>query len=490
MKAQFKRLTSDSAVYGVSNVLGRFITFLLVPFYSHTLPQGDYGIVVTVYSAIAFLNAACTFGLEPAYMRFIAGKDDAARNRIFTSSMRFIAVASLLVSAVVLLFQQPARVFLEISPANSPIIPLSLAMIVLDAVNVIPLAALRMEQRARMFAFVRITSIVINVGLNVLFIYFLHWSIVWIFVSGAIASFSTTVLLLPVFISHSGRNTEKGLLRELLHYGLPTMPGAVAIMLVEVIDKPLMLKLTDAATAGVYSMNYKLGIFMMLVVTVFRYAWQPLYLQMTNSDETRRFFARVLTYFVLLSSAIVLLLTLFIGDIVRISIPLLDRNLIKESYLGGLGIVPIILFSYLWAGVAQILNAGLYIEKRTRIILYATTAGAVVNIITNLLLIPVWGMYGGAVATFAAYATISGVYAAAVRRIFPVRWEYGRLLRIAVALTAGACLWYLVPPPAQISFALWRIVIFLTFTAVIFLSGFFLRSELQSLRRFLFRRAD
>ena len=499
MKEQLRKLTTDSAVYGVSNILGRFITFLLVPFYTQFLPQGEYGIVIVVYSFIAFLNGVFTFGLEPAYMRFVAGNGARERNRVFATSILFIAAASVILAALVMLLRTPVQGLLELRPEWSAVIPLSLGMIALDAVNVIPFAALRMENRARWFATVKFTSIVINVALNVLFIAVMRESIVFIFISGVIASASSTLLLLPFMLSRLRAGTDRTLLRRLLGYGLPTMPGAVAIMLVEIIDKPIMLKLTDAATAGVYGTNYKLGIFMMLVVTVFRYAWQPFYLQLSaeadrahansagrekSAAEAKRLFARVLTYFVLIGAVVVLTLSLFINELVRIPIPLTEgRMLIHPAYWGGLGIVPIILFSYLWAGIAQILNAGLYIEKRTSWILYATAAGAAVNIITNLLLIPVWGMYGGAAATFAAYFVISMIYAVAGRRIYPISWECGRLVRIGVALAAAALCWYLVPAPALLGPIAWELCILLGFGVILSISGFFQPAEIRELRR-------
>ena len=507
VKEQLRKLTSDSAVYGVSNILGRFITFLLVPFYTQFLPQGEYGIVIVMYSFIAFLNGVFTFGLEPAYMRFVTGKSEHERNRVFATSILFIAAAAVVLMALVMLFRSPVQGLLELRPEWNAILPLSLGMIALDAVNVIPFAALRMENRARVFAAVKLTSIVINVALNVLFIAIMRESIVFIFISGVIASASSTVLLLPFMASRLRAGTDRELLVRLLAYGLPTMPGAVAIMLIEIIDKPIMLKLTDAATAGVYGTNYKLGIFMMLVVTVFRYAWQPFYLQLSatddsersagragekkGGDESKRLFARVLTYFVLLGAVVVLTLSLFIDELVRIPIPFTDgRRLIHPAYWGGLGIVPIILFSYLWAGIAQILNAGLYIEKRTSWILYATAAGAAVNILINILFIPLWGMYGGAAATFAAYVVICLIYAAAGRRIYPIRWEYGRLARIGLALTASALCWYLVPAPDLLGSIAWEVLILFGFGAILSLSGFFQPAEIRELRAFLsFRRS-
>ena len=492
VKEQLKRLTSDSAVYGISNVVGRFITFLLVPFYTNVLPKEDYGVVIVVYSVVAFLNAVFTFGLEPAYMRFVGEGDRARRNAVFTSATGFIAGASLLLGAVLLLAQPQALVLLELDASYGAVIPLSLAMVALDAVNVIPFAALRMERRPRYFAAVKLASIVINVGLNVLFLLVLRWPVTSVFISGALASLASTLLLLPVFISHVRGLPDGGLLRSLLAYGLPTLPGAVAVMLVEIIDKPIMLKLTDYATASEYGTNYKLGIFMMLVVTMFRYAWQPFYLQLSSGEDAKRLFARVMTYFVLAGSLIVLLLSLFIADIVAMPIPFTNgRLLIPSAYWGGLGIVPIILFSYVWAGIAQILNAGIYIEKKTMHVLYATALGAGVNIACNFALIPVWGMYGGAFATFAAYFTIAAFYAVAGRRIYPVPYELGRLARIALALAVPALLWYLVPVPEPLPSVAWKVALILTFPVLLWFSGFFLPgeiAELRSLRRRLIRR--
>lgn len=490
MKEQLKRLTTDSAIYGISNVAGRFITFLLVPFYAHALAKADYGVVFVVYSFVAFLNAAFTFGLEPAYLRFVADSDERRRNHVFTLSFGFIGIASILLAASLMLFHPQAMRLLELGDALGAVVPLALAMVVFDAMAIIPFAALRMERRARNFATLKLASIVINVALNILFLAVLRWPVTSVFLAGALSSLATLLLLLPVIRTHFIRYYDGSLLRELLRYGLPTLPGAISIIMIEIIDKPIMQKLTNYATVAEYGMNYKLGIFMMLVVTMFRYAWQPFYLQLASNEDAKRLFARVLTYFVLTGAVIVLLLSLFIADIVRIPLPG-GRTLIPETYWGGLGIVPIILFSYIWAGVAQILNAGIYIEKKTLHVLYATALGAGINVACNFLLIPVWGMYGAAFATFAAYFTIAFFYAVAGHRIYPIRYENARLLRIAVAFTAPALLWYLVPAPAALPSVVWNLALAALFFGILGVSGFFLPSEIaevKSLVRRLSRR--
>ncbi len=486
VKEQLKRLTSDSAFYGISNVVGRFITFLLVPFYTNTLVKADYGIVILVYSFVAFLNAVFTFGLEPAYMRFVADADNSRRNRVFSTSLWFIGIASIVFAAVIIALRGQVQEAMSFSDASGLIVPLAVAMVALDAFNVIPFAAMRMERRPRLFAIIKLVSIVINVGLNVLFIGFLKWPVATVFLSGVIASLSSTVLLLPTIRSHVRARIERPLLNELLRYGLPTLPGAISIMLIEIIDKPIMQRLTNLETLAVYGANYKLGIFMMLIVTMFRYAWQPFYLQLASSEEAKRLFARVLTYFVLAGAGIVLTLSLFMGDIIRI--PLTHgRHMLPPEYWHGVGIVPIILFSYLWAGIGQILNAGIYIQRKTMQVFYATALGAVINIVSNFLLIPVWGLYGGAVATFAAYFSIAVFYFIAGRRIFPIRYETGRLLRIAIALTVCAVLWYLLPIPAFLPAAIWKITLVFIFGGILWFSGFFLPQEVDEIKLLLKR---
>ncbi len=486
MRALLKKLTTDSAVYGVSNILGRFITFLLVPFYTHMLPQGDYGIVSVVYAYIAFLNGVFTFGLEPAYMRFVAEAKGEERRRIFSVAFWFILLAGSTLAAAVLLFAPAVRGSLGIRPEWSAIVPLAVGIVLLDAVSAIPFAALRMENRARSFASIKFVSIVLNVVLNIVLIAVFHWSIVAVFVSGIIASASSILLLLPGIVGRLRRSIDRGLLRRLLIYGLPTMPGAIAIMLIEIIDKPIMLLLTNADTVGLYNANYKLGIFMMLVVSVFRYAWQPFYLQLTHDSGAKALFARVMTYFVLAGSVIVLLLSLFIEDIVALPLPG-GRSLIPQAYWSGLGIVPIILFSYLFAGMDQILNAGLYIQKRTMIILYTTVAAAGINIGANFLLIPVIGLYGGAAATFASYFTIAAVYWVTGRSIYPIEWETSRLLKIFLSIAVPALLWYLVPGGEALPPLLWKIILATLFFILLAFSGFFSKQEIAEMRRVLGR---
>jgi len=173
-------------------------------------------------------------------------------------------------------------------------------------------------------------------------------------------------------------------------------------MMVQVIDRPILLALTNESTVGIYQANYRLGIFMMLIVSMYDYAWRPFFLTHAKDPDAKQLYSRILTYFTLFSSIVVLVVSLYVDDIVKIHV--FHRFIINPAYWSGLGIVPIILLGYLFNGLYVNFMAGIYIEKKTSHLPYITGIGAAINVVVNFLLIPKFGMFGAAWATFFAYA--------------------------------------------------------------------------------------
>jgi O-antigen/teichoic acid export membrane protein len=206
-------------------------------------------------------------------------------------------------------------------------------------------------------------------------------------------------------------------------------------MMIQVIDRPILEALTDRATVGIYQANYRLGIFMMLVVSTFDFAWRPFSLAHGRDPDAPQLFARILTYFLLIGTTIFLLLALFLEDIVKWPV-FWGRSILPEAYWGGLNIIPVVLLAYLCLGISNNIVAGVYIEKRTALLPPITFFGAAVNVAANFLLIPRWGIMGAAVATLMSYAGMAMVLGVLVRRIYPVRYETARLLKIVAAGTA------------------------------------------------------
>ncbi|MBI1804276.1 MAG: polysaccharide biosynthesis C-terminal domain-containing protein [Ignavibacteriae bacterium] len=429
---KIKRLGSETAIYGASTILSRFLNFLLVPFYTNVLVPGEFGIVSYIYSMIAFVNVIYSYGMESAYFKYASTMELGTEKQNFSTPFLSLFMTSVLFSFAIVAAASPIVGALKIPPEYKSIVLYAAGILALDAIAIIPFASLRMEHRAKLFATVKFLNILTNVVMNVLLLAVFHKGVTGIFISGFVASALTVVLLLPTILRHLIVDMKNDLLGALVRFGLPSIPAGLAAMAVQVIDRPILRSLTDDATVGIYQANYRLGIFMMLIVQMYDYAWRPFYFSMAKEENAKEVFARVLTYIVLLMSVVFLVLTFFIGDIVKISI--FGRHLIHQNYWGGLNIVPIVLLGYLFLGMYTNISAGLYIEKKTNYLPIITLIAAAVNIAANYTLIPSMGMLGAAWATFWAYLAmaIAGYFFA--QRVYPVRYEWGRMAKLLIAL--------------------------------------------------------
>lgn len=444
MLSQIKQLGKETAIYGISTIVGRFINFLLVPFYTNVLKPDQYGIVTTIYAYIAFLNVIYSYGMESAYLRFASSLEIGDKKGNFSTPFISIFLTSLIFSGLIHLFSNEIADIIGIPKKFSTCVRYSAWILFFDALCIIPLAYLRLEGKALIFSVVRTINIVVNVALNILLLLKFKLGIYGIFISGLAASAFTFVMLTPVILRNFSFSFLKNLYIELLKFGLPYIPSGLSAMIIQVIDRPILKALTDDSTVGIYQANYRLGIFMMLFVSMFDYAWRPFFLRNSNRPDAKILFSKVLTYFVFFASFLFLLVSFFIEDFVRIKI--LDRYIIHPDYWKGLGIVPIVLLGYLFNGIYVNLIVGIYIEKKTKYLPYITGLGAISNIIGNYALIPMFGMYGSAWATFISYLVMAVSLFVIVQRIYPIKYEYKKLILIGIATAVCFALFKLAQP--------------------------------------------
>jgi O-antigen/teichoic acid export membrane protein len=431
MFKDLKSLGKESLIYGLSTVGARLLNFILLPFYTHYLVPAEYGIVAAVFSYIAFLNIVYHYGMDQAYMRYYSDREKA-----FPSAFASLVVTSVLLTALLCAF---APFWAEVSGIGAGyyrLIYYSASILVLDTITMVPFADLRMRHRPLRFAGVRTVSIVVNVALNVLFLRYMGLGLESVFLANVISAAITALLLAPELKAAFGK-FDLPVLKDLLAFALPLLPAGLGSMVVQVLDRPIMLHLADKATVGVYQANYRLGIFMMLVVSMFDQAWRPFFIERAHKPDAAPVFARVLTYFVVGGLWLWLGLSFFIGDLAKFR--LAGVNLIHPDYWAGLGIVPIVLAAYLLNGIYINFLAPVIIAKRTGVILSVTLTGAAVSIAANFALIPAFGMYGAAWALLASYAVMSVMIYLRGKSFFPVPYEFGRLAK-AAAMTAACAL--------------------------------------------------
>ena len=293
------------------------------------------------------------------------------------------------------------------------------------------------------FTSIKLTNIIINLSLNLILVLVYHFGIEAIFIANLSASIFSFVALTPDIFKNLRFHIDKEILKKMLYFGLPYLPASVSSMIVQVIDRPLVQAMTSTSTLGIYSSNYKLGIFMMLFVTMFNYAWQPFFLTNAKEENAKQLFSKILTLFLMVASVIWILLTLFVDNFAHWQI-WHGRSIIGKDFLGGLVIVPIILLAYLFNGLYYNFQVGLYIEEKTKYFPIVTGLGALVNVGVNFLLIPIWGIMGAALATLAAYMVMAGSLFYFSQKVYEIKYEYSRIIKIlSLLFVTGGVYYYL-----------------------------------------------
>lgn len=465
MFEKLKELTKDTAIYGISTMVGRFLNFILVPFYTNIFAPSDYGIVQLLYAYIAILNIVFIYGLDSAYLKFAAFKDIGDEKDNFSTPYIAVFATSLLISFLMIINSDIIGASLRIPSQYNYLIYLGVAIIFIDANAVIPFLKLRLDRKAKTFSLYKIINICVNIFLNFYLILALHWGIEAILVSNLCATVVSLLLVSPTVIKNFRFKFHTLLFKRMLKFGLPFLPAGFAVMLVQVIDVPILEKLTDLKTVGIYKANYKLGIFMMLFVNMFQYAWQPFFLQNVKDPSVKEMFSKVLTYFTLVGSIILIILSLFITDLAQIKVA--GYSFIGLQYWAGLHIVPIILLAYLINGMYVVFSAGIYIEEKSIYVPVITGLGALVNVVANFILIPVLNITGAALATLTSYLVMALGYYYVTQKFYKVKYELKRLGHIFLAVLLVGISFYYLHSIGKLFFS-FKVVLLILFTLYIY----------------------
>lgn len=439
MKVSLRSLASDTVVYGVSTMIQRFLTFMLTPLYSNLLLPEQVGDVASVYAVIAMVNIAYSLGMEPAFMRFYSKTDTEATENAFGVAVRSVLVVGVALTAITLVGAAwiADSALLQLGVNGAVIICIAAFIPLADAIVLIPFARLRMEQKPKRFALLRLLAVVVNVVLNVVFLVWFGWGVAGVMWAGLCSSFFVALFFLPQIFGVMRRKFDVDLLGNMVRFGLPTVPSSISGMLIQVADRPIVLMLLGSAAVGLYQTNFRLALPMMMAVTVFEYAWRPFYLNHRDDANAPQLYARVLVYFTAACGAVFLLTALAMPVIV--AMPIGGGTLIKSTYWSALGVVPIVLFAYFLNGITINVAAGYHIAKRTTILPVATGVAAGINVVATLTLIPIVGLEGAAWAKVVAYAASVVVLVVWLPKVYPVRYAWGRIALIAL-IAAGVFL--------------------------------------------------
>ncbi|NNN07281.1 MAG: oligosaccharide flippase family protein [Elusimicrobia bacterium] len=471
MLRELKGLAKETAIYGLSTVLGRMLSFLLTPLFTHLLLPVESGVVQTVYSYIGFLALLYALGLDVAYLR-LGRRDGRPDDGSFTAAWGAVVVLAFAASALIHVFAAPLALAIGAPESAASVVRCAAWILALDAAALIPYTELRGSHHAGTYAGIKVFNIALTLVLSWVFVKQWGWGVRGVFLANLAASAASLIMLLPVLLPRLAA-PDRARLRAMLAFGLPLAAAGLGSMVVQVADRPIMTRLAGLGPAGIYGSCYKLGIFMMLLVNMFDQAWKPFVLERADRAGVDRLIARVLTYFAVLACWAFLGVAFFVDVFVKSPI-FAGHALFGPAYWSGLPIVPVVTLGYLFNGLYYVMLAPLMIDKRMGSVGVATWIGALINIGVNVALIPRWGMMAAAWATCVAYIAMAAAVWVLGRRTRATPYEWTRLGGLA-AWTA--LLW---TPASHLSLPA-RAALLLAYPVGLRLSGFLHDEELTEL---------
>jgi O-antigen/teichoic acid export membrane protein len=473
MFENIKRLVRHSAVYGISTILGRAISFLLLPLYTHFLSRDAYGVVSIVFSYLAIMTIVCTYGIDAAFLRYyILAENEQEKRQVFNTGLWSILLMAASLLALGTLFATPLANLILGDSDYKYVMMLAAGILFFDALAKIPFLLLRAEERSALFVTLNVTSVVVNAVLTYIFIARLERGVNGVFEANLISSAFAILTLLPVSVKHLSPTMRRNVYVELLKFGLPYLPSTMAVLVVDVVDRFILSQLTDLSTVGLYSAGYKLGMIMSLLIAAFRFAWHPFFLSTSKEPNAKTIFARVLTLFLLVCAACFLAVSLFINELVRFRLG--SITLFGTEFWNSTSVVPTVLLAYIFYGIYVNFIIGIHLKKKTFYLPFITGIGAVLKIAATYALVPLLGMIGAAWGTVLAYFAMMVILYVVEHRLYPITYEWSRLIKLVVVTTLLFAIGYwggLIP---------WQKAgLLLLFPIGLYFAGFFERGELQ-----------
>lgn len=444
---QLKKLAGQTAIYGISSILGRTVNFLLIPLYTAYLSKDGMGAYTALYANIALFNVIFTYGMETTYFRFATGKG-LDPTKVYHQIQSLLLTTSFTLGALIY-FSAPWFAEVLNYPGQEHLFHWIAWILAIDAILAIPYARLRKENKSLQFALTKFSNILINVGLNIFFIvicrkiylgewleslqsavgyiYRPDWEVEYILLSNLIAN----ALMIPVLFKYMGAfsfQLNRKFLAPMWHYAFPLLFMGLAGVVNEAMSRNLFEYilpenfyegLTNREAAGIFGANFKLAILMNLIIQAFKYAAEPFFFNQSADKNSPVLFARVMHAFIIFCSVLMIA--------VSVNLEILGSLLLRnEGYSMGTYIVPVLLMGYLLLGIYFNLSIWFKLTDKTKYSFYITFIGALVTMTILVTAIPVLGFMGGALSTLGCYLVMSVLCYWWGQKHFPIPYQTGK----------------------------------------------------------------
>lgn len=432
-----KSLAKDTAIYGVSSIVGRFLNYLLVPIYTISMPAstGGYGIITNMYAITALLLVLLTCGMETGFFRF-ANKGEEDPVKVYSTTLLTVGAISLSFLAVCLLFLEPIAGVMGYEE-HPWYLGMMLIVIAMDAIQAIPFAYLRYKNRPIKFAALKMLFIFASIILNIVYFVFMKGTNVG--AAFLINLICTSLVMLCLISELRGfRYTlDRDLMKRMFRYSFPILILGIAGILNQVVDKIIFpFVYPDPVEAdvqlGIYGATSKIAMIMAMFTQAFRFAYEPFVFGKSKEKDNRQMYAQAMKFFIIFT-LLAFLAVMFYLDILR--------YVIGRDYWEGLKVVPIVMTAEMFMGVYFNLSFWYKLTDETKWGAYFSLTACTIVILMNVFLIPVYGYMACAWAGFTGYAVAMLLSYFVGQKKYPIAYDLksigGYVLLALVIYAAG-----------------------------------------------------
>lgn len=462
MSGYLRRLATTGAAYTTSSVLSKLIAVALLPLYTRYLTPADYGAAEVLITTVIAASIIIRLGMTEAMMRFFY-REDENPNRVVASGFVLLFTSATVSLAVAFPFADELSNLL-LDRSDPTLARIAVFGLWIYTMYDFCLTLFRLDERAKAYLVVTVSNVALTIPLTVYLVVFRGEGAQGLLLGQYLSGGAFLLALLAVQSRRIFARPDLGLLRRMLRFGFPTMPAELSLYSLNFIDRLMLVRLASLADAGLYSLSVKFAQGVTVLVKGFQLAWPPLAYSIRDEGEAARTYAVIVSWFVAGCSLVVAALWLFSPWIVR----LLAAPRFFASYEAvGLVSLGMMLFALYLVLVVVLGRTG-----RTEFSFPATVAGTAANVGLNFLLIPRFGIVGAGVALVCSYAITLAIMFVVTQRLFPVPYEWPRLLQVLLLASGLVAVGTMLTPIDGIaSFAI-RLGLLAAYPAVLFLTGF------------------
>ncbi len=431
-----RRLLKQSIIYGLGDVAGKLLKFLLIPIYTTYLLPAEYGLLNLCLLFSGLATVFCFWGVNSAFFRYYTSQEEGGL-KSFSNVLLLVALFSLIVSSLSYLFSHPLSRLLLDAASEAYLIRITAILILVNSLLTTLLLLYRAEGKPIFYVKATVSKLFVDLLFNLYLVVKLRMGVKGVIYSDIISSFLLLIYLFIKLSPYLSLHLSFGLCKKLLWYGIPLVPAVLSGVVIMLSDRYFIELYQGTKAVGIYSLGYRVGMVVSLAVTAFNFAWSPAIFRIVEEKGAKKIFSDVLNHYVALVGLIFLGLLLFRGEVFSL--------FVNATYHQGLNVVLIIALSYFIYGLYLNFEVGLYLKDKTSYVALISSLAAGINIGLNILLIPRMGMKGAAWATLFSYLSMTVWGFLLSQGLYRLRYNLERLLVNLLLLTGVSLLSSLLP---------------------------------------------